>query len=140
MGIIMMISLIIYAVAAISIYHNIYSFEKNEKIKFIIFGFAVVLFISIIICNISTSIVPNSNGYEKILKNTAILLAAPINSIICIPYIGNVINKYKVNIINEKQLRKRIIIEAIVIGIIVIFEIGYIKNFEIGLLANGIRK
>ncbi len=137
MPLILIISLIIYVIAGFVIYHNMYNFDKSEKIKMIILGFIVTLIMTTIICFISSNNINTENTqYISIIRNTSILLFSPINSIIFIPYIGNLLNKYKDNRLDEEQIKKRLIILAIILIIIVIFEFNYIKAFQVGLLSN----
>ena len=96
MPLIFIISLVIYVIAGFVIYHNMYNFDKSEKIKMIILGFIVTLIMTTIICFISSNNINTENTqYISIIRNTSILLFSPINSIIFIPYIGNLLNKYK---------------------------------------------
>ena len=128
---------VIYVIAGFVIYHNMYNFDKSEKIKMIILGFIVTLIMTTIICFISSNNINTENTqYISIIRNTSILLFSPINSIIFIPYIGNLLNKYKDNRLDEEQIKKRLIILAIILILIVIFELDYIKAFQVGLLSN----
>ena len=137
MPLIFIISLVIYVIAGFVIYHNMYNFDKKEKIKMIILGFIVTLIMTTIICFISSNNINTENTqYISIIRNTSILLFSPINSIIFIPYIGNLLNKYKDNRLDEEQIKKRLIILAIILILIVIFELDYIKAFQVGLLSN----
>lgn len=137
MPIIFIISFIIYVIAGFMIYHNMYNFDKSKKIKTIIIGFIITLILTIIICCISSNNIDIENTqYVSIIRNTSILLFSPINSIIFIPYICNLLNKYKDNRIDEQKLKKRLIILCIILIFIVIFELNYIKDFQIGLLRN----
>lgn len=131
------ISLVIYVVAGIMIYHNAYNLEQNKKVTLIICGFIVNLIITFIIVSIGVAgINAYNNNYAFIVKITPILIFAPINVIITIPYIANLLNKYKANKIDSNNLKRRIIILAILFIVIAIFEISYIKEFQIGLLQN----
>lgn len=138
MTVIVIISLTIYTIAAIAIYYNLYNFDKTKKIKFIILGCIIILLITTIIVLIS-SINIEEKEYLGITKTTSILLFAPINSIIVLPYIGHLLNKYKDKKITEEQLKKKFLIALVLLIIIVIFELGYIKDFQTGLIQNAIR-
>ncbi len=134
MIIISIISIVIYMVAILMISTNTYEFKKEQKIKIILIGIIVTFVLTILICQMSSSSIKVDANYLKIAKKAAILLFAPINAILFLPYIGNVLNQYKSERLNEKQLKKRIIIIFIIVIIMIAFEIGYIKNFEIGLM------
>ena len=139
MGLIILLSLVIYTVGIAAIYHSVPSFEKDKKIKIIAIGVIVTLIITIVICAITSG---GIEGYKKemvnVARNTAILIFAPINLIVLVPYIGSSLNKLKDEIINEDKLKKRLIIVGIVLILLVVIELGYIKNFQVGLLKNSI--
>lgn len=137
MLVIVIISIIIYSLAAIVIYHNINAFNKQQKIKYIIAGMLVTLVLTIIICSITSAqinIAPKE--LIKITKTTAILIFAPLNSIILLPFVGSTLSKYKDEQIDEKKMKKRMTIEMIILIITIIIELNYIKNFQIGLLSS----
>ena len=146
MFLIFIISIIIYVVAAIAIYHNVYNFEQNKKILFIIIGLIVVFIATWILVTICSSNIeiPNREykSYEEYIgttKLTALLLFAPINAIIFLPYIGNTLNKYAEDRIDKEQVQKRFLILLLIIFVVSIFEIGYVKDFQIGLIEGALR-
>ena len=135
MLIIFIISVIMYVIASVIIYHNIYNFDKDKKIKFIVIGLIIVLIITAILCAISSSQIGMKDDERiKITRNAAILMFSPMNSILLLPYVGNILNKYKGQKINESKLKKKMIITLIVMIIVMIFEIGYFKDFQLGAL------
>ncbi len=136
MFLIFIISLIIYIIATVMIYHNLYNYNKADKIKIIAIGYIITFLLTLIICNISLNGTNTNSNYINIVKNTAILLFSPINAIISMPYICNVFNKYKEERINKVQLQRKLLIFAVILVIILVLETGYIKDFELGLLKN----
>ena len=131
------ISIIIYIVAILMISTNIYEFEKDKKIQFIIVGVAIILISTWFIIQISSNgIYMDNKEVLYIAKVTSILIFAPINTILVLPYLGNLINQYKQKRLNEETIRKKIIRFLVVLSIIVIVEINYIKSFEIGLVSS----
>ena len=145
MFLILVISLIIYIIGAIAIYHNMYSVDKSKKIQFIMVGFLVILLLTMLLVFISSNNINIENReyksysqYISTTKTMSILLFAPINSIIVLPYIGNLLNKYTDQRINGEQLKKKILICAVILILVVIFEIGYVKDFQTGLIKNAL--
>ena len=135
MLVIVITSIIIYLVAAVIIYHNVNKLEKQQKIKYILIGMLVVTLFTTIICSITTAKIDIQNKQIiGITRITEILIFSPINSIIWLPFIGSSLGKYKTKEINEAKLKKRAIIEIILIIITLIIEIGYIENFQVELL------
>lgn len=137
MGLMILLSIVIYAVGFAAVYHSIPLFEKSKKIKFIAIGVIATLVITMIICSITSS---GIKDYKKEMvnatKNISILIFAPINLIVLVPYIGNSLNKLKDEKIDEDKLKKRIIIAFVILVVLIIIELSYIKNFQIGLLRN----
>lgn len=137
MELIILISVIIYIIGILVVYHNVPAFEKDKKFKFIAIGVAITIILTMIICAFTTSAI---KGYQKelidITRNTAILIFSPINLVLLIPYLGNSLSKYKEEKIKEDTLKKRFIITLIILVVIFIFELNYIKSFQIGLLSN----
>ena len=136
-----MISIIIYIIAIIAIYHNVYNFDKSQKIKFIIIGCIIILVITILLVLLGSANVelPNKEikdykEYLGITKTTSILLFAPINAIMVLPYVGNLLNKYIEKRISEEKIKRKFLFLLIIMVVIGIFEVSYIKDFQIGLL------
>ena len=135
MLIILMISIIIYIISGLVIYHNIRYLEKEQKIKFILGGMIVITLFTIIICAITTAKIDIQNKQViGITRITEILIFSPINSTIWLPYIGSTLSKYKAKEIDDKKLSKRAIIAILIIVITVIIETSYIDNFQTQLL------
>lgn len=135
MIIIVLVSAILYMMAGIMIYTNLYAFEKSKKIKFILWGLFIIFILSVVLVMISSiGIRVEISSYITTTKITSILLFSPINSILVLPYIANIRNKYKQKILKDVQVRKRIIIFFILVLIGIVIEMNYIQNFEIGLL------
>ena len=140
MFMIAIISIAIYLIAILMISTNIYEFQKAQKRNFIIIGvFAILIFTWMIVAFSSNGIQVSEGNFLKTAKMVSILLFAPINTIFVLPYLGNVLNKYKQERIKEEQVRKRLLILAVALLLVIIVEVNYIKTFEIGLLSSVIK-
>jgi uncharacterized membrane protein len=140
MFIVCMISIVIYGIAIIMVYTNTYELEKEGKLKFIITGIIAILIITWIIVLISSNGIQVENkNVIKVTKRTSTLLFAPINTIIVLPYLGNLLNRYKQERLKEEDLKKRVIIFAIVLLIVIIIEANYINGFESGLISRTVK-
>lgn len=140
MFIVGIISIAIFAIAILMIFTNIYEFEKEKKIQFIIIGIIVMLVLTWIIVSISSiGIQVENKEYIRISKLSSILIFAPINSIFALPYLGNIINKLKQERLTNGQVKTRVLILLIILIIIGIIEVSYIKSFQIGMLSNAIK-
>lgn len=135
------VSIVLYAIGMVIVYHNVPAFEKAQKTRFIAIGIVLTLIVTFILCNI---VAGKIEGYQKELinttKNIAVLLFSPINFIILIPYLGNILSKNREETIDDTQLKKRFIIFAILLILVIIVELGYIKNFYLGSLLSIVTK
>ena len=84
MPIIIVISLLLYLLAGVILYHNLYAFEKPIKVTFII--------------------------------------------------IANTLGKKKENAITQASYQRRLVLLVMIFIIMLIWENGYSKNFQMGLL------
>lgn len=140
MFIITVISIAIYIIAILMVTTNIYEFKKEQKLNFIIIGIFVILIITwLIVAFSSNGIEVGEERFLKTAKMVSVLLFAPINTIFAMPYLGNVLNKYKQERLKPEQVQKRLLILGIVLVFVIIVEANYIKTFEIGLLGNVIK-
>ncbi len=140
MFIITIISIAIYIIAILMVSTNIYEFKKEQKLNFIIIGIFVVLIITwTIVAFSSNGIQVSQENFLKTAKMVSVLLFAPINTIFALPYLGNILNKYKQERLKPEQVQKRLLILGIALVLVIIIEASYIKTFEIGLLSNVIK-
>lgn len=140
MILLILLSLLLYAITIVMITHQIYSFDKKQKIQFIILSLLVILILTVIICNISSGQIQGEIKEKvEITKQASILLFAPIFSMILIPFLGNIINGAYTKQIKKEQVRNRIIIFVILAILIMIWGINYIQNFQLGLLKSAIK-
>lgn len=140
MFIISIISIIIYIIAILMISTNIYEFEKEKKIQFIILGIIAMAILTWIIVSISSmGIQVENKEYLKISKLSSVLIFAPINTMFMLPYLGNIMNKLKQERLTNGQVKIRILILLFILVMIAIIEVSYIKSFQIGMLENAIK-
>ena len=130
MFIVSIISIVIFEIAILMICANIYELEKEKKIYFVTIGIIVITIFTWIIVNIS------SIGIQVENKE---YLFAPINAILALPYLGNIINKLKQDSLTKGQVKFKILVLLAILVIIAIIEVSYIKNFQIGMLSNAIK-
>lgn len=136
MLIIGIISIVIYIIAVLMIWTNIYEFKKEKKIKFIFTGIIIIFIVTWIIVLFSSSGIEIEKSYLKVANTTSLLIFSPVNTILALPYLGNILNKYKQKRLGEENVKRRLIILGVVLLIVTIIEINYIKTFELGLLSS----
>lgn len=140
MFIVSIISIVIFEIAILMICANIYELEKEKKIYFVTIGIIVITIFTWIIVNISSiGIQVENKEYLNISKLSSVLIFAPINAILALPYLGNIINKLKQDSLTKGQVKFKILVLLAILVIIAIIEVSYIKNFQIGMLSNAIK-
>ena len=130
------ITIILYIFLISFTLHNLSLVESNKvKIIYLIIGLLVML-----ICTIIAFII-SSHGIEygdtELLKKIRYMILAvfvPVNGLITMPYLANMLSKIGLNQITQEKFKKRIIILGIVFLIIVIFEISYFKSIQLGII------
>lgn len=135
MIVIRLIALIIFVISCVTIYHNTNSFGTNKRILYIVIGMLVMFGITSIICAIKSSGI-KVNNQDAINDTLGVIkmIFTPINALIFLAPLGNIVGKAKDKIITTESAGKRILILLIVFVIIVIFEANYIGSFITNLL------
>ena len=116
--------------------NNIKSIEDtNLVIKMISIVVIGVIITTLIIFGISKIGItyPNKQIYKEV-KKVALLLFIPINGLICLPQIAKIVGNIEDKEIENEKIKKRIIILGVLIFIAIIFEIGYLKDFQNGII------
>lgn len=130
MTVIKIVAFIIFVISCVTIYHNTNAFEPIKRIIFIILGLFIMYVITSIICSIKTSgLVIESEGALKETINVIKIIFVPINAMIGMSIIGNILGKLKEKTIDMGKAKKRLIIGIILFIIIILFEASYIGSF-----------
>ena len=133
--IIWLITIVLFLVSLGCIWHNLGTIDKKIKIIFILIGFAIMFFITLIVCNISSNgvsykIPEMKNDVSKML----ILVFTPLNALFTIPWIAKIISRINDNDIEKNQVIKRVVATIIVFIIVLIIECSYLKNTQLGII------
>lgn len=130
MVIIKIIAVIIFAISCIAIYHNTNSFEPKARIVYILIGMILMFGMTSIICGAKSNEIKVTNQ-EAIDDTLGVvkMFFTPINSLIFLAPLGNVIGKVKDEIISKDSACKILIAMFVIIIILLIAEINYIGGF-----------
>ncbi len=128
MTIVRLVSLAIFIVSCITIYHNTNSFEPKKRIIYIAIGMIVMYIITTIICNIAISNIQNKQILGAIIKVTKMIFT-PVNGMIGLSLVGNTFGKAKDKTITTKKAGRRLIGILVIFICILIFETNYIGDF-----------
>lgn len=135
MDLVITISIIIYLINIAWTWKSLGDLSKSKKVTFIVIGLIAIYIITTIVFFISQNGVQYENE-ESIgtIKNVLVAIFAGINGIILLPQMAKILDKAKEGEIEKNQLRNRIILWLVVLLICLIFECGYMKDTQEGIL------
>ena len=135
MALLIITIILIYIVLIIWSLKNLGYIEKKKKIIYIIAGIIITYILTTIIFLISKGDInyPN-NEIEKAMQNILVILFTGINACIIMPYIAKTLDRLNENEITKEKLIQRMVIIVAIIAIICIFEGGYIKSIQNGII------
>ncbi len=135
MIIIIGITAIIYFVLIAWTWQSLGIIEKRKKVISILIGILVMYIITLITFNISKKgIIYQEKEAEILVRRILVILFTGVNGIVIIPYVAKILNRLKENDIEQKELKKKVIIFLIIFIICIIFECKYLKDTQKGIL------
>ena len=130
------ITIVLYIIFIAFTLHNLNTAIDNKiKIAYITIGTLIIFLVTLIIFNISTNGVEYENK-DMIgnVRNIILAVFVPVNGLIVMPYLANLISKINTNEITQQKFKKKIIVLAIIFIVVVIFECSYFKSTQLGIL------
>ena len=116
-------------------WHNLGDIEKIKKIITMIVLFVLIYIVTLIVFNISKSdILYNSKEAMENVKKILVLLFTMVNGLIIMPFIAKILNKISCNDIDYEDAKKSFLVIFILFIIVIIFECGYLKDIQNGIL------
>ena len=111
------------------------SVEKNKKIAYIVIGLIVLYILTLIIFQTTKNGINYQNKQiQNSIQNILVIIFTGINGIIVMPQIAKILDKINEDEIQQNELKKRIIILLIIFVICIIFECGYMKDTQEGII------
>ena len=135
MAFIIIVSIVIYLVLIAWTWQSLGFIEKTKKVGIIVIGIFLTYIITLIVFQIAKGDItyPNAN-IQNSIKNMLVAIFTGINGLIVMPQIGKMLDKINEDEIEKEQLTKRVIILLIIFIICLVFESGYMKNTQEGIL------
>lgn len=135
MAFIIIVSIVIYFVLIAWTWQSLGFIEKTKKVGIILIGIFLTYIITLIVFQIAKGDItyPNAN-IQNSIKNMLVAIFTGINGLIVMPQIGKMLDKINEDEIEKEQLTKRVIILLIIFIICLVFESGYMKNTQEGIL------
>lgn len=135
MLLIMIATIIIYFILIAWTWKSLGFIEKTKKVVFILIGIIIMYGITWIIFQIAKNEINYQNqAMQSTVQNILVAIFTGINGIIMMPQIGKILDKINEDEMKKEQLVKRIMILTIIFILCLIFESGYMKDTQEGIL------
>lgn len=130
------ITAILYIILISFTIHNLKPIKNNNvKITCIAMGLVIMLISTWITFQISASSVNyTNNAMVGNVRNMLLAVFVPVNGLITMPYLANMLSKIGTNEITKEKFKKRLIILVIIFLVVLIFECSYFKSTQIGIV------
>lgn len=131
----MIATIIIYFILIAWTWKSLGFIEKTKKVVFILIGIIIMYGITWIIFQIAKNEINYQNqAMQSTVQNILVAIFTGINGIIMMPQIGKILDKINEDEMKKEQLVKRIMILTIIFILCLIFESGYMKDTQEGIL------
>lgn len=127
--------MIIYLIVIFWTWQSLGSIEKTKKIVLILMGMLVLYLVTLVVF-LTTKVdieVPNRE-IQNSIKNIIVAIGTGINGIIVMPRIGKMVSQIKESQIEKEKLIKKMVILIFIFVICLIFESGYMRDTQTGIL------
>ncbi len=128
-------AIIVYFILIAWTWKSLGFIEKTKKVAFILIGIILMYGITWLIFQIAKSGVAYQNAaMQNDVQNILVAIFTGINGIIVLPQTGKLLEKINENEIEKEQLVRRIGMLTIIFILCLIFESGYMKDTQEGIL------
>lgn len=135
MVLIISIIIAIYVLLIAWVWNNLGTIDRTKKVLIILIGTIIIYLITLMVFNISKSgINYEQELIEKDIRKILVTMFAGLNSLIIIPFIAKILERIKLNEIEQKEVSKKLSIIVVIFIICMFLECGYMKNIQQGIL------
>ncbi len=127
--------MIVYFIVIAWTWQSLGFIEKAKKVAIILIGMAIMYGITFMVFQMTKGGITYPNGeIQNKVQNILVSIFAGINGIIVMPQIGKILDKINEDEMEKEQFIKRIVLLVIIFMICLIFESGYMKDTQEGIL------
>ncbi len=135
MAFIIITTIIVYFILIAWTWQSLSLIERPKKLIFILLGTIIVYGITFIVFQITKGNITYPDiELQAQVQNILILIFTGINGIIVLPQIAKIADKIIGNEVEKEKIQKRILILALIFIICLIFESGYMKDIQEGII------
>lgn len=135
MTLVIVTAIIIYLVLIAWSWQSLGSIGKTKKIIFILVGIILMYLITLVVFRTTKGDIDYQDiKIQNSIQSVIVAICTGINGMIIMPQIGKILDQINENQIGKEQLIKRCLILVVVFVICLIFESGYMKDTQQGIL------
>lgn len=135
MTLVIVTAIIIYLVVIAWSWQSLGSIGKTKKIIFILVGIILMYLITLVVFRTTKGDIDYQDiKIQNSIQSVIVAICTGINGMIIMPQIGKILDQINENQIGKEQLIKRCLILVVVFVICLIFESGYMKDTQQGIL------
>lgn len=135
MAFIILTAMIVYFIVIAWTWQSLGFIEKAKKVAIILIGITIMYGITFMVFQMTKGGITYPNGeIQNKVQNILVSIFAGINGIIVMPQIGKILDKINEDEMEKEQFIKRIVLLVIIFMICLIFESGYMKDTQEGIL------
>lgn len=135
MTLVIITTIIIYVILIAWTWQSLGSVEKTKKVVFILVGIVLMYLITLVVFRTTKGDIDYQNiEIQSSIQNVIVAIGTGINGMIVIPQIGKILDQMNENQIEKGQLIKKCLILIVVFIVCLIFESGYMKDTQQGIL------
>ncbi len=135
MALVIITVIIIYFILIAWTWQSLGSMEKTKKMVFILVGIVLMYLVTLVVFRTTKGNIEYQNReIQKSIQSVIVAICTGINGMIVMPQIGKIVDKINENEIEKEQVIKRCFLLIVVFMICLIFESGYMKDTQAGIL------
>ena len=135
MTLVIVTAIIIYFILIAWTWQSLGSVEKTKKIVFILVGIVLMYLVTLVVFRTTKGDIDEQDiEIQSSIQNMIVAIGTGINGVIVMPQIGKILDQINENQIENGQLIKKCLILIVVFIICLIFESGYMKDTQQGIL------
>lgn len=135
MTLVIVTAIIIYVILIAWTWQSLGSIEKTKKIVFILVGIVLMYLVTLVVFGTTKGDIDYQNmEIQSSIQNVIVAICTGINGMIVLPQIGKIVDQINENQIEKEQLIKKCLILIVVFIVCLIFESGYMRDTQQGIL------
>ncbi|MCI8383517.1 MAG: hypothetical protein HFG32_13825 [Eubacterium sp.] len=135
MLLIIITTIVLYSILIAWTWFGLGYVEKSKKVIFILIGILAIYFITLMVYQMTKGSVTYENTQmQQSVQNVLVAIFTGVNGMIVLPQVGKMLDKVQEEEIEKNIVKKRMLILAMILILCLVFEVGYMKDTQVGIL------